>query len=88
MKRLARLIFQRKRAAKSARKLENPRVLIFDFDGTVGDTFEAGFEILNILAAEFGFRPLARVLPGSICRGPYGGANDEPARTWKPVRPR
>lgn len=38
--------------------MTRPRVLIFDFDGTVADTFNAGVEILNELAAEFGFRPL------------------------------
>jgi len=35
------------------------RVLIFDFDGTIGDTFRQGLEILNGMATEFGFRPLA-----------------------------
>jgi len=33
---------------------------MFDFDGTIADTFECGFEILNLLAGEFGFRPLER----------------------------
>jgi phosphoglycolate phosphatase len=37
-----------------------PRVVMFDFDGTIGDTLEAGFEIFNVLAAEFGFRPMGR----------------------------
>jgi HAD superfamily hydrolase (TIGR01549 family) len=32
--------------------------LIFDFDGTIADTFDAGVMILNKLAGEFGFRPL------------------------------
>jgi phosphoglycolate phosphatase-like HAD superfamily hydrolase len=32
--------------------------VLFDFDGTLADTFSAGIEILNILAAEFRFRPL------------------------------
>ena len=36
------------------------RVVIFDFDGTIGDTFWQGLEILNGLAPEFGFRPLPR----------------------------
>ncbi len=35
-----------------------PKLLIFDFDGTIGDTFTAGLEILNLLSTEFGFRPL------------------------------
>jgi HAD superfamily hydrolase (TIGR01549 family) len=32
--------------------------VIFDFDGTIADTFDAGVRILNKLAGEFGFRPL------------------------------
>ena len=32
--------------------------MIFDFDGTIADTFDAGVRILNKLAGEFGFRPL------------------------------
>lgn len=36
-----------------------PRLLLFDFDGTIADTFEVAFEILNTLASEFNFRPLA-----------------------------
>ena len=39
---------------------KSPRYLLFDFDGTLGDTFLLGFEILNILAGEFGFRSLPR----------------------------
>jgi phosphoglycolate phosphatase len=35
-----------------------PKLLIFDFDGTIADTFDAGVMILNKLAVEFGFRPL------------------------------
>lgn len=35
-----------------------PRALIFDFDGTIGDTFHVGLEILNQLSEEFGFRRL------------------------------
>ena len=31
--------------------------LIFDFDGTVADTFETTLGILNSLAGEFGYRP-------------------------------
>jgi len=37
-----------------------PRLLIFDFDGTIADTFEQGFDILNTLSGEFGFRALGR----------------------------
>jgi len=35
-----------------------PKLLIFDFDGTIADTFNLGFEILNVLAPEFKFRAL------------------------------
>jgi phosphoglycolate phosphatase len=34
-------------------------VMIFDFDGTIGDTFRQGLEILNKMAPDFGYRPLA-----------------------------
>lgn len=34
------------------------RVVLFDFDGTLADTFDEGLQILNSLAAEFKFRPL------------------------------
>lgn len=41
-----------------------PKALIFDFDGTIGDTFQVGLEILNQLSSEFGFRQLkAEELP-------------------------
>ncbi|MEX1119290.1 MAG: HAD-IA family hydrolase [Terrimicrobiaceae bacterium] len=33
-------------------------MIIFDFDGTIGDTLEVGLEIANLLAGEFGFRRL------------------------------
>ncbi|MDD5198973.1 MAG: HAD-IA family hydrolase [Terrimicrobiaceae bacterium] len=35
------------------------RVLVFDFDGTIADTFSHGLEILNSMAAEFGYQPLS-----------------------------
>lgn len=35
-----------------------PKLLIFDFDGTVADTLRLGFEILNTLAPEFDYRTL------------------------------
>jgi phosphoglycolate phosphatase-like HAD superfamily hydrolase len=56
VKRLVRLVLGR-----SARPVEPPgppRLLLFDFDGTIADTFDDGFYILNKLAAEFGFRSL------------------------------
>jgi phosphoglycolate phosphatase len=34
------------------------RVVIFDFDGTIADTFWQGLEILNEMADEFGYRKL------------------------------
>ncbi len=37
-----------------------PKLLVFDFDGTIADTFENGLEILNMLAGEFGFRSLEK----------------------------
>ncbi len=36
-----------------------PKLVLFDFDGTIADTFQCGVEILNSMAPEFGFRPLA-----------------------------
>ncbi len=58
--RLARFVLRGgRRHAGPAGLLEvRPRCILFDFDGTLGDTFEAGVEILNILAGEFGFREL------------------------------
>jgi HAD superfamily hydrolase (TIGR01549 family) len=46
------------RRAKPAVPPGRPRLLLFDFDGTIADTFDDGFHILNKLAGEFGFRPL------------------------------
>ncbi len=36
-----------------------PHLILFDFDGTIADTFQCGVEILNLMAPEFGYRPLA-----------------------------
>jgi phosphoglycolate phosphatase len=60
VKRLAGFVLRGgRRHAGSAGPLEaRPRCVLFDFDGTLGDTFEAGVEILNTLAGEFGFRGL------------------------------
>ena len=33
--------------------------MVFDFDGTIADTFRQGLDILNAMSAEFGYRPLA-----------------------------
>lgn len=60
VKRLARFVLRGgRRRVGAAGPLKNPpRHVLFDFDGTLGDTFRLGFEILNLLAPEFGFRPL------------------------------
>ena len=38
----------------------HPKLLIFDFDGTIADTFEAGVEIFNEIAGELGCRQVSR----------------------------
>ena len=60
VRRLARFVLRggRRRVGAAGLLKKMPRYVLFDFDGTLGDTFHQGFEILNILAAEFGFRPL------------------------------
>ena len=55
MKRLVRYLLRRPQPPEPAGR---PRLLLFDFDGTIADTFEAAFAILNKLAVEFRFRPL------------------------------
>ncbi len=56
MRRLARYVLRRRRAPEEPPG--RPKLLIFDFDGTIADTLDAGVMILNKLAVEFGFRPL------------------------------
>lgn len=34
------------------------RVVVFDFDGTLADTFQVGWDILNSLAVDYKYRPL------------------------------
>jgi phosphoglycolate phosphatase len=58
LKRIARLVMGRRRRLARAPKGAPVRVVVFDFDGTLADTFQAGLEILNALAGEFGYRPL------------------------------
>ncbi|MEO6847076.1 MAG: HAD-IA family hydrolase [Chthoniobacterales bacterium] len=58
MKRLAQWVFNRGKKEEVPTGPFRPRILLFDFDGTVGDTFIAGVEILNKLADEFKFRRL------------------------------
>lgn len=62
MKRLARFVLRggRRKPGAAGPMLARPKLLIFDFDGTIADTFENGLEILNLLAGEFGYRPLER----------------------------
>jgi phosphoglycolate phosphatase len=35
-----------------------PSLILFDFDGTLADSMQAGVEIFNTLSDEFGFRPI------------------------------
>lgn len=60
VKRLAHFVLRggRRRVGAAGRLLSRPALLLFDFDGTVADTFQPGVEILNEMAAEFGYRPL------------------------------
>jgi len=61
VKRIAKFVLKRVRQSPAAGlPPAPPRLLVFDFDGTIADTFEAGFEILNLLSGEFGFRRLER----------------------------
>ena len=60
LKRLAQFVLRggRRRSGPAGHLESRPRCILFDFDGTLGDTFEVGVEILNALAGEFGFRGL------------------------------
>lgn len=58
MKSLARLVGL-SRSQVPLGEMEGPaRVFVFDFDGTIADTFEQGLAILNRMAADFGYKPL------------------------------
>jgi len=61
VKRFARFVMRggRRRAGAAGCLLTRPKFLLFDFDGTIADTFQCGLEILNLMAPEFGYRPLA-----------------------------
>ena len=48
----------RRRAGAAGHLATRPELLLFDFDGTVADTFQCGLEILNSMAPEFGYRRL------------------------------
>ena len=56
MRRFARFVLGRRK--RPPEPPGRPKLVIFDFDGTIADTFDAGVVILNKLAAEFGFRAL------------------------------
>ncbi|GAB4166095.1 MAG: HAD family hydrolase [Terrimicrobiaceae bacterium] len=58
MNRFTKLVLRGARRVRRKKPAFAPRMILFDFDGTVGDTFAAAFEILNRLAGEFGFRQL------------------------------
>jgi phosphoglycolate phosphatase-like HAD superfamily hydrolase len=60
VRRLARFVLRggRRRVGPAGLLQSPPRYVLFDFDGTLADTFSAGIEILNILAIEFRFRSL------------------------------
>jgi len=59
LKRLARLVLGRGRSG-APKPPASGRVttVVFDFDGTLADTFDLGLEVLNQLAVEFDFRQL------------------------------
>lgn len=57
MRRLARFV-TRVRRKNAPRTPFQPKLLLFDFDGTIADTLGDALEILNILSGEFGFRRL------------------------------
>jgi HAD superfamily hydrolase (TIGR01549 family) len=61
VRRLAHYVLRRSGLRRQRRHAEppgRPKLVIFDFDGTIADTFDAGVMILNKLSAEFRFRPL------------------------------
>ena len=60
VKRFARFVMRggRRRPGAAGRLITRPKLLLFDFDGTVADTFQSGLEILNLMAAEFRYRRL------------------------------
>lgn len=59
MRRLARLVGLGRSHSPTVDSLSGPvRVMIFDFDGTIADTFSHALEILNSMAGEFGYRSL------------------------------
>lgn len=47
------------------------RVVIFDFDGTIADSFQAALQIGNSLAPEYGYRPVRQDEIETLRRLPY-----------------
>jgi phosphoglycolate phosphatase len=56
VRRIARYVLRRRK--RHTEPPGRPKLLIFDFDGTIADTFDIAVTILNKLAGEFGFRAL------------------------------
>jgi len=60
VRRFARFVMRggRRRKGPAGLLQHSPQWVVFDFDGTIADTFLEGFRILNTLAEEFGFQKL------------------------------
>ena len=60
VRRLAKFVLRggRRRVGAAGPIQTRPRLILFDFDGTLADTLLLGLEILNRLSSEFGFQPL------------------------------
>jgi phosphoglycolate phosphatase len=60
VKRFARFVLRggKRRVGAAGLLKKKPQLVVFDFDGTLADTFHDSFQILNILAEEFGFQKL------------------------------
>jgi HAD superfamily hydrolase (TIGR01549 family) len=60
VKRLAKFVLRggRRRVGAAGPLRHKPKLILFDFDGTLADTLSLGLEILNHLAEEFGYEKL------------------------------
>ncbi|MGC1479386.1 MAG: HAD-IA family hydrolase [Chthoniobacterales bacterium] len=58
MKRIARFLWSGGRRVAEVSSVGPVRVVVFDFDGTLADTFQTSWEILNSMAKDFKYRPL------------------------------
>lgn len=67
VRRLAKFVLRggRRRVGAAGPLQTRPRLILFDFDGTLADTLLLGLEILNRLSVEFGFKPLPPAELGS-----------------------